>query len=496
VLFNSWEFVGLFLPVTLAVYWALRWHGLGTASIVWLGAASYLFYAIGETHYRPLILVSIAANLLAARAIASQDEPAARRRLLVAALVANLGALVWYKYLDWLAATLQPVLGTQPPGIALPVGISFFTFTQIAFLVDVYRRKAGDFNAARYFLFVTFFPHLIAGPILHHGEMMPQFARARLGRIGINLWTGLAIFALGLAKKVLLADSVASAASDIFTAAQAGRPMPFTIAWTGALAYTAQIYFDFSGYSDMALGLSRMFGIDLPINFNSPYKARSIVDFWRRWHITLSRFLRDYLYVALGGNRHGNARRYVNLFLTMLIGGIWHGAGWTFLAWGALHGGFLIVNHGWNRLRERASLPPLPGALAWLLTFVAVVFAWVPFRAPDFTTTWHLWMGMLDVASITWPPADEALLALAGRVPPALTLVALAIAVALPNSQQWLRRYRVGLDSPGYHARGPRIRWPRLEWRPLVPGAIAVGLLLGLALRAMSGYSEFIYFRF
>jgi hypothetical protein len=252
-----------------------------------------------------------------------------------------------------------------------------------------------------------------------------------------------------------------------------------------------------------------MFAISLPINFNSPYKATSITDFWRRWHITLSRFLRDYLYIPLGGNRYGRVRRYVNLFLTMLLGGIWHGAGWTFVAWGALHGALLIAHHGFGALRKQFALPALPTPLAWLATIASVVIAWVPFRAPDFATTWRLWLDMAGVHGL----GDLAtLIELAGRKPVALTVLGCAAAVLLPNSQQLMWRYRSGLDSPGYP---PAARWPVvgrealagvpllrrlthgvLEWRPNLAGVAVLGALLGLALRMLNEPSSFIYFRF
>ena len=229
--------------------------------------------------------------------------------------------------------------------VVLPLGISFFTFTQIAYLVDVQRGIASEPSFLNYVLFVTFFPHLIAGPIIHHKEMMPQFQRAA-DRPGGDIAVGSALFAIGLFKKVIIADFAAHYVGTAFT--PGGDAVPLAMAWEAALNYTVQIYFDFSGYSDMALGLSRMFGIDLPLNFNSPYKARNLIEFWRCWHMTLSRFLRDYLYFPLGGNRHGTVMRYTNLLTVMLLGGLWHGANWTFVAWGGVHGIGLMVNHLWR----------------------------------------------------------------------------------------------------------------------------------------------------
>jgi D-alanyl-lipoteichoic acid acyltransferase DltB (MBOAT superfamily) len=261
--------------------------------------------------------------------------------LLASAIAVNLILLGYFKYANFFADNLNHFAGTALPigQVILPLGISFFTFTQIAFLVDTYQGKVKEFNFVHYTLFVTYFPHLIAGPVLHHKEMMPQFAKRNVCHLNWdNVAVGLSIFVLGLAKKVLIADSLAEFATPIFSAVAAGgQPMLFE-AWIGALAYTLQLYFDFSAYSDMAIGISLMFNVRLPMNFNSPYKATSIIDFWRRWHMTLSRFLRDYLYIPLGGSRNGKAQRYLNLMITMLLGGLWHGAGWTFVIWGGLHG--------------------------------------------------------------------------------------------------------------------------------------------------------------
>lgn len=264
--------------------------------------------------------------------------------------------------------------------IILPIGISFYTFTQIAFLVDTYQEKVNEYRFIHYLLFVTYFPHLIAGPVLHHKEMMPQFADSRIYKFSTtDFAVGLTIFCIGLAKKVLIADNLAPYANPLFSGADA--PSLF-IAWGGVLAYTFQLYFDFSAYSDMAIGLSRLFGVKLPLNFNSPYKATNISEFWGRWHMTLSRFLMDYLYIPLGGNRTGIIRRYRNLITVMLLGGLWHGAGWNFVIWGGLHGVYLIIHHGWGKLSELLNFPVnlvLWRLTATSITFLSVCFAWVFF---------------------------------------------------------------------------------------------------------------------
>ncbi|MCP2228853.1 alginate O-acetyltransferase complex protein AlgI [Pseudomonas silensiensis] len=272
-------------------------------------------------------------------------------------VISNLLLLCYYKYSNFFLGEVARSTGVHMPTLelVLPLGISFFTFTQIAFLVDAWKGKAQEYNFWHYLLFVTWFPHLIAGPILHHGQMMPQFKDPEIYRIrSRNISIGVALFAVGLGKKLLLADPISTYADPVFHAAATGQAIGPMIAWVGAIAYTLQIYFDFSGYSDMAVGLSMLFGIHLPINFNSPYKARNIIEFWRRWHMTLSQFLRDYLYIPLGGNRKGETRRLVNLMLSMLLGGLWHGANWTFVIWGALHGAYLCINHMFQKI------PPPP----------------------------------------------------------------------------------------------------------------------------------------
>jgi D-alanyl-lipoteichoic acid acyltransferase DltB (MBOAT superfamily) len=390
MLFNSIAFLAVFLPGALAIYWALRKFHFHTGAIVALAAASYGFYIYGETTYPWLIVASIAFNYIFGRLISTRAG-AARHLLFACAIIANLAALGYFKYANFFTDNLRDLTGISllDVRVILPIGISFFTFTQIAFLVDAYRGLVTEADPIRYFLFVTFFPHLIAGPILHHKEMMPQFARRDPGRLLDSLGAGIPLFAIGLFKKSVIADSISLFVTPLFAQAAAGHHLTLLEAWMAALGYTAQIYFDFSGYSDMAIGLGRMFAIDLPINFNSPYKSTSIIEFWRRWHITLSRFLRDYLYIPLGGNRRGPARRYVNLFATMVLGGMWHGAGWTFLLWGALHGFYLFICHLWQHLLPRLRLGRFAGGA---VTLLCVVFAWVPFRATSLPAAINIWL--------------------------------------------------------------------------------------------------------
>ena len=506
MLFNSFGFLFVYLPVVLAGYFWLGRYRPGWA-MAWLACASLLFYGVWEWRFLPLLWLSICANYGAAAWILNGAGTARRRRLQVA-LAANLMLLAYYKYANFFIESVNDVAlaAGQAPwpalDIVLPIGISFFTFTQIAYLVDCYRGHARTGRFIHYVLFVSYFPHLIAGPVLHHGEMMPQFAdRATLQPRAAHFAIGLSIFVIGLAKKVLIADNMAPLAAPVFAP---GAEPALLEAWIGALAYTFQLYFDFSGYSDMAIGLSRLFGVKLPLNFNSPYQARDISEFWRRWHMTLSRFLRDYLYIALGGNRAGRWRRYRNLLLTMVLGGLWHGAGWTFVVWGALHGAYLVLHLGWRRLAGERDW----GARWWgaPLTFVCVVAAWVVFRAPDLTTAIDI-VGALGGANGVslprglasyanwwpwhdWRPAFDGLRWIDPKGPglPMLALAAL-LAFCAPNTQQLFQRYAPCLDAVPARATG-------LSWKPTAGWSLAFAALLVCCVFNMNRVSEFLYFQF
>ncbi|HEV7814093.1 MAG TPA: MBOAT family protein, partial [Janthinobacterium sp.] len=404
MLFNSFPFLCAFLPVTLAGYFCLgRFRAVWAAA--WLAGASLFFYAWWDCRYLALLLASILMNYYCAGRLAAAPQ-SSKKRWLAAAVGANLLLLGYYKYANFFLASAATLAGKPYPllDIVLPVGISFFTFTQIAFLVDTAQGRVQEYRLLHYMLFVTYFPHLIAGPVLHHREMMPQFEDAANVRLSAeNVAVGLSMFILGLTKKVLLADSLAPYAGAVFDNPDGPSLL---LAWGGVLAYAFQLYFDFSGYSDMAVGLSRLFGIHLPLNFDSPYQAADIAEFWRRWHMTLSRFLRDYLYIPMGGKRRGPVRRYRNLMLTMVLGGLWHGAGWNFAIWGGLHGLFLIVHQGWSA----AALHFNCGgggrgrrAAAVMLTFLSVCCAWVFFRAPDLASALRMLKGMGGACGIALP---------------------------------------------------------------------------------------------
>jgi len=344
MLFNSYEFIFLYFPIVLSGFFFIGKYSYRFAAL-WLAAASLFFYGWWNPKFVTLLLGSIIFNFAAGYLIAHKKFAAKQKIIFVISIAINLILLGVFKYTNFFIATAN-TLGVHWSSldIILPLGISFFTFTQIAYLVDVYKGIAREYNFIHYMLFVTWFPHLIAGPVLHHKQMMPQFASPSIYKPNNeSIAVGLTLFSLGLFKKVVLADQFALFANPVFNGAGQGESPMIEKAWFGVLAYTLQLYFDFSGYSDMAIGLSRIFNVKLPLNFNSPYKAANIIDFWRRWHMTLSKFLRDYLYVPLGGNRKGPARRHLNLMVTMLLGGLWHGAGWTFVLWGGLHGLYLVL---------------------------------------------------------------------------------------------------------------------------------------------------------
>lgn len=407
MLFNSYAFIFLYLPIVLVGYFVLakREHSFG---ILWLTLASIFFYAYWSYSYVLLLLASVVFNFLIGSFIGRISEKNKRSSLLLLqiAIIANLLLLGYYKYSNFFLDLFASFTDIKIQGLEffLPLGISFFTFTQIAFLVDVYRGIAKEDSFIKYLLFVTYFPHLIAGPVLHHKQMMPQFSNSIFRFANWeNISNGLIIFCIGLSKKLIFADALAPYVDAIFGASANGVQLTTYEAWAGALGYTFQLYFDFSGYSDMAIGISLMLNIQLPINFNQPYKATSIIDFWRRWHMSLSQFLRDYLYIPLGGNKNGTFARYFNLFITMVLGGLWHGAGLTFIVWGAVHGFLLIINHCW---REYVLVPNINGllktsqlTLGWVLTFLSVVIAWVIFRSETITSAKSVLASMFGIDS-------------------------------------------------------------------------------------------------
>lgn len=513
MLFNSYEFCLLFVPLTLLAYSLACRCGGRTFALGWLLLASVFFYGWSSSHTLTILAFSILLNYSAARLLThARSVGGGRSRFIVGLGVGiNLLILGQFKYLEFLVEAGAALVGINMPLVRSipPLAISFFTFQQIAYLVDVYRGHAAERNLVRYGLFVCFFPQLIAGPIVHHKDMLAQFRRPSLGLQTQDLAMGVTLFIIGLFKKVVIADTVVNWLAPVFAAA-AGGSLGTLDAWTGALAYTLQLYFDFSGYCDMAIGLGLMFGFRLPLNFNSPYQATSIIDFWRRWHQTLSRFLRDYLYIGLGGNRNGRSRRYINLMVTMLIGGLWHGANWTFLVWGGLHGSYLVLNHTWRGLLHRFGLPAPVGfwwqCVSRALTFVAVMLAWVFFRSDSIGSALYMLgvmagLGSPEVALGSISVVDNAILFFDQERIFAL-LGLLAVVSFAPNSQQIVGY--VGLAGYGARRRadvpavgalndyGRRL----LRWKPTAPWAAITALLCLISMFGMSEAREFVYFRF
>jgi alginate O-acetyltransferase complex protein AlgI len=494
MLFNSYIFLFGFLPAALLIFYALRGLRLREASIVSLMLASIAFYAYWRPSDTWILIGTIIVNYFVAKYLGKL--PKSRSKLLLAAgISANLGLLIYFKYFDFLATNAAALIGFQYVArhIVMPIGISFFTFTQLAYLVDSYQSRTYEASFTTYALFVTIFPHLIAGPIIHHAQMRPQFAKLRREAVDPDLITmGVVIFVAGFAKKVLLADNLVVGADLAFKAADHGVQLSAASAWLGTIAYTLQIYFDFSGYSDMAIGLALLFGLRLPVNFNSPYKSTSIIDFWRRWHITLSAWLRDYLYIPLGGNRDGEFARLRNVFITFLLGGLWHGAGWTFVIWGALHGTYVVINHLMIK-----SAPPdaAPGALKVAgkrtAVMLLVMLAWVFFRATSVSGAMSIVRSMLFVRPGT--PLEGLdfsvyLWILAGA----------AVALFAPSTQQ-LTRYTPKLGEPLKLPEGTllgSLHAGKLTYSASPAVALISGLMFAAALACIWRPAIFIYFNF
>jgi len=409
MLFNSNVFIFGFLPIVLILF-----HICGQISsrcaIVLLALASLVFYAWDSISMLPILILSITLNYIYGQYLCTHTLRfgcVTPRVLIIFGITANLAVLSLYKYTNLLIEVVNQIIvlwglkAIPQVEIYLPTGISFFTFTQIAYLIDCYRNRVPERNPVDYTLFVSFFPHLIAGPLLHHRNIIPQLSNiVEASRNVKTLSIGIAIFSIGLAKKILIADNLAYFVDAVYGAVEAGADPMLFISWVAMLGYTFQIYFDFSGYSDMAIGLALLFGISIPINFNSPYQAIGFIDFWHRWHISLSNFLRDYLYIPLGGNRKGQIRQCVNIFITMLVGGLWHGASWTFALWGAVHGVLLILNHAWQRL---FSVYAMPRIIALTFTFAVVNLTWILFRSQSWGVIEKMFYGVFGLNGISIP---------------------------------------------------------------------------------------------
>ncbi len=478
MLFNSYEFIFFFLPVTFFLFFAIaKYSGVKTATF-WLTAASFFFYGWWDYRYVPLLFGSICFNYFVGRNI---EDSESGKGGLIFGIVGNLLLLGIFKYTGFFLNTVHAIAGNkiiEVPQIVLPLGISFFTFTQSAYLVDLYRRETKTHSFLTYCEFVTIFPHLIAGPIISHKEMVPQFVAAKNYVVDYrNVATGICLFTMGLFKKVVIADKLSPWVADAFARADV---LTFLEAWIGAISYTFQLYFDFSGYSEMAIGLGLMFNLQIPMNFNSPYQATSMIDFWRRWHMTLGEWVRDYLYIPLGGNRSGEFKKMRNLFVSMLLIGLWHGAGWTFVFWGALHGVFLVINHQWRNLGIS-----LPKFVNWGLTFFCVVICWVFFRAESFHDGLAILWAMMDVENIAIPAKYEGSVGFLRDFGISFIhweknfsnqfgfLLLAAILLTVQNPQQWIKRFK-----------------PTYLW------LAGIASMFVYSIWKMNGYTDFLYFQF
>jgi len=387
--FNSFSFILAFLPVMLIVYQLLIRKNRNREAKLWLVAASLIFYGYAGLSALAVLVVSMLVNYLVPRRFFPPGETRtnAAKRWLIACIGVNVGLLAYLKYFDFALSALGGLvnLSFHPPQPFMMLGISFITFQQIAYLIDAYHGQVESYNLGDYLIYITFFPKIVSGPITRYGYLVPQLQELK-GLHSENLAKGLYVFCIGLFKKVVIADSLATLAGAGFDT-NAGLSM--LEGWITSLSYTGQIYFDFSGYTDMAIGVALMLNIKLPFNFNSPYRALNIRDFWGRWHITLTKFLTDYLYIPLGGSREGEMKTLRNIMITFLLSGLWHGASWTFVFWGFMHGSAMVIQRLWQKLGIK-----LPRLLAWFITFNFVNVAWVFFRAPDFAGALRVLQGM------------------------------------------------------------------------------------------------------
>lgn len=450
------------MPLSFFIYFFLNKKKLTQASKAFLVCSSLLFYSWWNITYLPLILLSMLFNFVVGNSLSRDNEHdlVSKKQILTVGILSNLTLLGYFKYSDFFIANLNNALHTTIPtlDLALPLAISFFTFQQIAYLVDSYRKETKEYDFLNYAIFVSFFPQLIAGPIVHHKQMMPQFANIRTKVINFrNISLGLFIFSMGLFKKVVIADSFSTYANIGFDSTDT---LNITTAWTASLSYTFQLYFDFSGYSDMAIGLALLFNIKLPVNFNSPYKSVNIQDFWRRWHITLSHFLRDYVYIPLGGNKISNFQTYFNLMATFIVGGIWHGAGWTFVFWGALHGLALVIHRLWSLLDIT-----IWRWLAWFITFNFVNIAWVFFRAESWQDAINVLNAMFGGAIISSLVDDSTIYTWLG--------IGFLLTLFFKNSYDHI-----------------------LKFKPSICKSIFMTILFTISVLMLSRRSEFLYFNF
>ncbi len=503
MLFNSLEFIFVFLPVTVCCYFFSAKILNDRVAKFSLISASFFFYSFWNPPYIALLGLSISINYLLSLLVLKLSNSTRKKQVLILAITLNLTLIGYYKYCDFFIQNINAISGTSLSfqNILLPLGISFFTFQQIAYQVDIFKGKTNGDCFLNYILFVSFFPQLIAGPIVHHKEMMPQFKKV-ISWNPHRFFQGLTFFTLGLFKKIIIADNIAIFANTVFDGYAAQNNFSIIETWVGIFAYCFQIYFDFSGYTDMAIGLALIFGIFLPLNFNSPYKAYSIIDFWRRWHMTLSRFLRDYLYIPIGGNRKGESARHRNLLITMLIGGLWHGASWNFIIWGGIHGLALSINH---IFRKFVYLPNnfFYRNLAFGVTFLTVSYAWVFFRASNIDVALNMTKVCLGINGIDLPrffsfflgsdPGVDFIRVNGAFTSPFLNYHSVAYLFGLfliikffPTTSQWMNWSNISFS------KDTTLRKVGITW------AYCMGLIFFISIKPLfdSSTSEFLYFNF
>ncbi len=525
MLFNSFEFIFFFLPIALLVFFQLGGRGYHKLALGWLVVISLCFYGYGSTASLGLFLFSLIFNYGMGKLLDERLALSISRQLRLSfGIVVNLALLGYFKYANFFVGSVNGIFATEfkIEQILLPLAISFFTFGQISYLVDTYRGKINDDSFLSYCFFVSFFPKLIAGPITRHPEIVPQLQASGMYQFNWdNFAVGLTIFSIGLFKKLIFADPLAPFVLQVFGAANQGIELTFGEAWLGALAYSLQLYFDFSGYTDMAIGVSRLFGIKLPLNFNSPYKAAKITQLWANWHMTLTRFFRDYLYLPLGrwlrplrlGNEKQSHQRqlYINILIAMTLTGLWHGAGWNFVLWGYLNGVYLIVHQKWRELRRSLGHDLRKStwwgyALGWCLTFTAWVIALVVSRSRNLTTIWTMWQAMFGFRGFS---LTESLAATPNGLMPNIytnagsniilkVMLLLLLAVLAPNTQQWIGRYQPALDH--YVLKAPSNwktkLWKRLQWQPHQLWSLISATIMIIAISSLSQETRFIYFQF
>jgi len=522
MLFNSYPFIFIFLPVVLILFFYLKSRQL---SIYWLVITSFFFYAWWNFLYLPLLFVSIVFNYSAGqflRYLGQQNLLIYQKIVLYCGVSINLFLLGYFKYFNFFVHNINVFFnsGFKIPSIILPLAISFFTFQQIAFLVDSCKPEfyACNCNFIYYCLFVSFFPQLIAGPIIRHTETIPQYKNKTFNYFSYsNISIGMTIFLIGLFKKVVLADGIAPYSTSVFDAACRGETIYFILAWCGSLSYTFQLYFDFSGYSDMAIGLARIFNVALPVNFYSPYRCTNIIDFWKQWHITLSLFLRDYLYIPLGGNRKGYAIKYFNLMITMLLGGFWHGAGWKFIIWGGIHGFYLCINHLWrdsgiNQCKYILKHSCLYTCFCFVLTFCSINAAWIFFRSDTLAAANEIMRGVIGLNGLNLHPEFFQndltynrliqlifLLFQPDLLSDCISMMAWLMILSFitwggPNTYEILKDYKPALHISKFLNK--RYSYIPFRWRPSIMWAFMMASIFTISLLFLSSASEFLYFNF